>query len=477
MVLAVVVVFLSAEGANIAENNGFVINLGQNPSINYSLNSVAIPTALKLYYVEDIGLASVLTSLGLPATQLLYVSTNNLNSTLNQSIIVFDYSTLAEANVSSNVLSSLFQKGDLISVYTQNFNESVETLNSLGIAWANAYHSKILVIPAVPIPDSAVYVMAYGGSHSLAISPVQDSISAFSTRVNSWYEIAQDPPNNSDPVVYTQQTYGSYGTTFLTGETEGYHDVNGTYYYDLGIFVENTYYPSGTGYYEIPVTTIAWLEYLPSSTMTGNDGSIGYLNSNLSQSSSYYDYVHGPPSGSNPNSYIYSTQGTSPSSTSGGTTSYSSSFTFPDESFSFGITYTPPQGNEQVAFQGKGLQGTPYPEDYYLWNFTYTTTVANDYYTNGYTGTGEWLLLAGTSNYNSAYLTETQNVSLITKLTLGYHSETYYYERIYLNLLFNIEYYPGSNWSVTGTHKVLGAGSVNGYPVSEVYHWTYTRIS
>lgn len=246
--------------------------------------------------------------------------------------------------------------------------------------------------------------MAYGGPHSLAMSPVQDSISAFSTRVNSWYEITRDPPNNSDPVKYTQDTYGSYETTFLTGETEGYYDEKGTYYYDLGMLVENTYYPSGTGYEEIPVTTMAWFEYLPSSTMTGNGGDIRYVNANLSQSSSYYDYVHGPPSGSNPNSYIYSTQGTSPPSSTGGVTSYSASFTFPDESFSFGITYTPPQGNEQVTFQGKGLQGTPYPEDYYFWNFTNTTTVANDYYANSYTGIGEWLLLAGTGNYSYGYM-------------------------------------------------------------------------
>lgn len=67
----------------------------------------------------------------------------------------FDYSTITGPNVSSNEHSSIFQKGDLVPFYTQNLNETVEILDILGVAWANTYHSKVLAIPAVLIPDSA----------------------------------------------------------------------------------------------------------------------------------------------------------------------------------------------------------------------------------------------------------------------------------------------------------------------------------
>ena len=65
------------------------------------------------------------------------------------------------------------------------------------------------------------------------------------------------PPVNSDPLEYIENNPPTNGWTFATGETVGLSNANGTYYYDMEMFLEDKLVESySTGDMKIPLTTI-----------------------------------------------------------------------------------------------------------------------------------------------------------------------------------------------------------------------------
>lgn len=458
-------------------NTGNTSDPGGNP---------VFPDHLEVYYVGPLDVQSVILGLGVPAANIHSISLTGVQNTPNDSIIFVDWSVFngnlyLPVRAEEMITGNLFAKGDMIMV--QGVNQNMEISKFLGLSWANEFHSKVLVIPPAPVTGGKTLVAANGGPHFLAMAPVNITEQSFLNRVAFWYGPFLDPPVNSDPLEYVESNPPTNGWTFATGETVGLSNANGTYYYDMGMFLEDKLVESySTGDMKIPLTTMGWEEYVPSSTMTSNYGYIESETSNISYISNYNFYLHGwqepiyPYSTISYNSYLYSILGTSPSS-SQSVTSYSASFAFPTLSASFGITYTPSQGDVSVQYTGIGAQGTPKPEDNYLWSFTYSSTVANNYYANGFSGQGEWLLTAGTGNQNNAAMTMKERVNLVTQEdnyigACGSGTLEYYYENILLQDHFALTYNPGENWTTSGSSFVCPIGPNYNGEVSAVSYST-----
>ena len=100
---------------------------------------------------------------------------------------------------------------------------------------------------------------------------------------------------NADPLEYVENNPPTNGWTFATGQVTGLSNSNGTYRYDLGIFVEDKMIQvySMPGKMKIPVSTMGWESYGPSSAMVNNMGYIESETSNISYISNYNFYQNG----------------------------------------------------------------------------------------------------------------------------------------------------------------------------------------
>ena len=169
------------------------------------------------------------------------------------------------------------------------------------------------------------------------------------------------------------------------------------------------------------------------------------------------------------------------SSTNGGTTSYSASFSFPTVSVSFGITYIPPSGSVTVKNTEYAAVTTPKSEINNLWAFSYSQTIANRPYANGFSSNGMWILMAGTGSTNTAAITMNQKVNLVTQQDTFYGgcgsgSTELYYEKIVLQDHFTLTYNPGGSWTTSGSSAVCWFNSNYNGLVSGVYYstqWEY----
>lgn len=100
-----------------------------------------------------------------------------------------------------------------------------------------------------------------------------------------------------------------------------------------------------------------------------------------------------------------------------------------------------------------------------------------NYYANGFSGQGEWLLTAGTGNQNNAAMTMKERVNLVTRQdnyigTCGSGTLEYYYENILLQDHFALTYNPGENWTTSGSSLLCPIGPNYNGEVSAVSYST-----
>ena len=453
---------------------------------------IPYPSGLPLYFIGQPGVQNLLIDLGVPEANIHPTSVSGLQSIGSNSIIFIDWPYISEspsesANLASTI-GSLFARGDLIFALTGGHNSAVSDL--LGVSWANEFHSKVLVMPPVPPNGFNTVIAANGNSHFFALAPINESSISFLDRVYFVFHPASSSlQENADPLEYVENNPPTNGWTFATGQVTGLSNSNGTYRYDLGIFVEDKMIQvySMPGKMKIPVSTMGWESYGPSSAMVNNMGYIESETSNISYISNYNFYQNGwnepwyPWSHINYNSYLYSLGCYSPSSTSGGTTSYSASFSFPTVSVSFGITYTPNVGDVTVHQNQICDLSSPKTEYNNLWSFTYSDTSSGHHYSNGFSSNGMWILMAGTGSTNTAAITMNQKVNLVTQQDTFYGgcgsgSTELYYEKIVLQDHFTLTYNPGGSWTTSGSSAVCWFNSNYNGLVSGVYYstqWEY----
>jgi hypothetical protein len=369
--------------------------------------------------------------------------------------------------LSVNTTGHLIGQGDLIMVYSPNSAQDSSLEQFLGQSWAREFNSSVMILPPVMPSNSGNLIVANGASRILKMAslPLSTGFSKtnFLLRIDSWRVMTANlaipstynasPHSTTDLVTYTNNNLPPGTVLFLTGQTVGYNNAYGEYWYDLGIWSENKVIPYGStcpGTYEIPVTTMGWLKFVPTSDMTSQGPGISYLEGNINYDSSYANFQ-----GGGANSYLYDIGSTSPSSTSG-VYSYTlgASFEGITPNPYFQITYTPPSSTVSVKFTDHAYTGTPQSEDNYGWQFTYGQTVANGAYADGYTAQGDWILAAGSANYNSALISMTQQIKASTSSSFACGGGIVNYEILSLSGNFALYYYPpgwnGPNFCTSG---------------------------
>ncbi|MCW6171150.1 MAG: hypothetical protein LVQ96_08290 [Thermoplasmatales archaeon] len=436
---------------------------------------ISYPSGIPLYLVGPAGMQRTLTDLRVPGADIHQTSVMGLQNTGNDSIIFIVWPYVSQSSsLATNLVStigSLFARGDLIFVLTGGYNSAVSDL--LGVSWANEFHSKVLVMHGVPPNGVNTMIAANGNTHFFALAPINESTISFLGRVSSVFNKFSSVPNEScDPIIRVEGNPSFKGWTFATGEIMGMSNSNGTYRYDLGIFVGDKMTPvnSMPGKMKIPILTMGWESYTPSSTIVNNDGYIENETSNINYISSYNSYLDGwnepwsPWSHISYNSYFYSSVGYSPTGTSG--------------------WITPPRlpsGSMAIKSTTHSEQGTPEPEKDYLWSFSYSQTSANNPYSNGFSSNGMWILMAGTGSTNTAAITMNEKINLVTQKNTFYGgcgsgSAELYSEKIILQDHFTLTYNPGGSWTTSGSSAVCWFNSNYNGLVSGVYYstqWEY----
>ena len=464
----VAVFFLAAfNGIHSFSHNPVPVNRNVSVQIPY-------PSGLPLYLIGQPGMQNLLIDLGVPEADIHPTSASVLQSIGNNSIIFIDWPYISESpSVSANLestIGSLFARGDLIFVLTGGYNSAVSDL--LGVSWANEFHSKVLVMNGIPPNGLNTVIAANGNARLFAMAPIDESKISFLGRVASVFNESTFFPNeSSDPLEYVEGSPSFKGWVFATGQLLGLYNSNGTYRYDLGIFVGDNMTPVSSipGKMKIPILTMGWESYTPTSTMVKNSGYIQSETSNISYISSYNFYLNGwnEPwplwSHISYNSYFYSSGSYQPTSTN-------SEMSHPSSSGGVAIRSTP------------HLEpGTPMPETDYLWLFSYSHTDANMLHANGFSSNGRWILMAGTGSTNTAAITMNEKINLVTQQDnfyggCGSGSTKLYYEKIVLQDHFTLTYNPGESWTTSGSSAVCWFNSNYNGLVSGVYYstqWEY----
>ena len=413
------------------------------------------PTGLSTYYDGPLSIASVISGLGAPASAIRQISTSDIGSLPNESLFIVSSQVIETGALSVNTTGHMIGQGDLIMVYAPNSAQDSSLEHFLGQSWAREFNSSVMIMPPIIPSNSGNLIVANGASRILKMAslPLSTGFSKtnFLLRIDSWRVMIANPAisgtNNgsthstTDLVTFTNNNLPPGTVLFLTGQTVGYNNSYGEYWYDLGIWCENKIVPYGSnlpGTYEIPVATMGWIKFIPTRNMTSQGPGISYLEGNINYDSSYTQYQ-----GGGANSYLYDIESTSPSSTSG-VHSYTlgASFDGITPNPYFQMTYTPPSSTVSVKFTDFGYTDTPQSEDNYGWQFTYGQTVANGAYADGYTALGEWILTAGLANNNTAIIGMTQQVKASTSSAFAFGSEVVNYELLTLSGSFALYYYP-----------------------------------
>lgn len=441
---------------------------GTQASFNSGSLNLQYPSGLLTYYVGPTSFATFLTSVGAPVSAIQQVSISDLNYLPNESNLVVNNQAVETNLLTVNTTAHLFGKGDLLMIYDPTGVNATSMEYFLGAAWATEFHSNIMgLLPVEPSPSGNL-IAANGVAGLLKINnlPLSNGLGKinFLLRIHSWQSLMRglvaqasvsvaSPSSTTDEVTYLDNNLPSGTVMLLTGQTVGNNNQYGEYIYDIGVWSENTLVAYGSslpGVYEIPVTTMGWIKFTPSSTLT-NVGSINSLSSNINYMSSYQAYP------GTENSYLYDIQSVSPDqSTGSGSTSYTLGVhlegIFPSPYFQ--VTYTPPSSTLVVQYSDYSYTGVPQSEDLYGWSFSYGQTIANGAYADGYSAQGDWLLTAGSSNFNDANISMNQQVQLVIGASPGPCCSVYYQiETITLNGSFFLYYSPsGSSFSTSGSY-------------------------
>lgn len=257
--------------------------------------------------------------------------------------------------------------------------------------------------------------------------------------------------SNSDNVLGSPLWAANF-TGVTTGEVNGTHNADGSFVYDLGIFVANnsTIERTAGSPDGIPVYVNAWISYCTTGQLTANAGYIRYESINVSYMSSYNYFEKGvfykPLGKVQPNSYA--------SSVSGGFQQQKS-------------------GVVTASQTVMGFQNTPKPEVNVVENRTYSQTLPHQSYSYGISLPGQWILSNGPQNNNTLAFSVTEKVGLVTSVSSGFTEKTLRETQIVLETVFLVKYVPNSaGWqngaSVTGGSYVPGLGQGTSTNVSSM---------
>lgn len=424
---------------------------------------MVFPKSVQVFAVGPKAFINLLIELGVPTNVTSQAGPSILNLLPKHSIVAIDTDLYDPRLLPLDVLMA---SGDQLILYASNNSLVPILVKDTGYIWANEFHTTILSLPGFSLFSGPGMVIASGGPHFLSSSAIPFTKNALLAQILAWNTFLSDPPANADPCEYIANGGNTTnGYTFLTGPVEASNDIDGTFYYDMCIFAQSKIYQFCTNcnLYDIPITPMGYLEYEPSNAMINNNGYIQSMTGSLDYIASYDAYVNGYS-----NSYPVWGGGVSPSTTSGGQLSYTASFGFPFNT-GFGVTYQPPTSPVSVSQTSPGLQGAPYPEANDTWLFTQSASEISQFYANGYTDIGYWLLNAGTQNQNAMNFNYEFDINLVTS-TVPQRCDNLLFNKLMLvSGDWSLFYNPGGSWSDSGSYSAFT-------PLSTTYSISYQNI-
>ncbi len=266
------------------------------------------------------------------------------------------------------------------------------------------------------------------------------------------------PIANHDIVLSSPLRVENY-TAISTGEITGYNIGDGTFTYNVGLFVANnsTIGKTAGSSDGIPIYVMAWLDYSTTRNLTSLAGYIQYERINISYMSSYLYFEnasgHNGAAQIHVNSYASSVSGGFNSTRRGTITTRESTYAF---------------------------TGTPKPEENVIVNRTYSSTLPNLEYSYGISVPGKWIISRGPQNENSLALLVTEKIGIVDSVSDGIFGKTLRETHLVLTAAILAKYTPNdTSWhygaDISGAVEILKLGSGASSNISLVMNSTVKK--